>query len=378
VPTTITSVPTASPIALGQALSSSVLTGGSASVAGSFVFTEPTTEPAWGLYTASIAFIPADHANAVAFSTVDVEVGNLTAPSPPREAHVVNAWGSNVAIDWKPPTSTGGLPVHYVIRYRPTGTVAWTEYVHGWNMDNQNVWVNGGVPNLPLVSHEIEVGAVNAHGATWTSPMSIDAVGVVTDVHATQTCNGIDVSWQAPAAGATKPVVSYAVTVSYPTVLSGNDARGGASATVPGSLTSAKLAAAIARTLRGSATGAVGVSVTATLGTYALGTQPVDSGLAVATPLVPCTPLSLSVKFPGRGIMALGWNVPEGFGLDPYPRYVVTVNGPGIRKTARFSSPVRTRVSFNGARRGAKYVVTVKACNAYGCNRTTRKTVRAK
>jgi len=61
---TITAWPTASGIACGQALSTSTLTGGTASVPGAFAFTNPTTAPSSaGNYSASITFTPTDSAN---------------------------------------------------------------------------------------------------------------------------------------------------------------------------------------------------------------------------------------------------------------------------------------------------------------------------
>ncbi|UPU37859.1 putative Ig domain-containing protein [Geomonas paludis] len=61
---TVTVLPTATGITFGQALSASTLSGGTASVAGSFAFTTPTTVPATaGSYGASITFTPTDSTN---------------------------------------------------------------------------------------------------------------------------------------------------------------------------------------------------------------------------------------------------------------------------------------------------------------------------
>jgi hypothetical protein len=65
---TISIWPTASTITLGQALSTSTLSGGSALVAGSFAFTNPDTVPgSSGTYNASVTFTPGDTA---AYNTV--------------------------------------------------------------------------------------------------------------------------------------------------------------------------------------------------------------------------------------------------------------------------------------------------------------------
>ena len=60
---TITQVPTASAITAGQPLSASVLTGGSASTAGAFVWTMPSSVPAVGTASYGVTFNPSDTAN---------------------------------------------------------------------------------------------------------------------------------------------------------------------------------------------------------------------------------------------------------------------------------------------------------------------------
>ena len=76
---TVTSWPTASAINYGQALSSSILSGGSASVAGSFAFTTPSTVPNAGTANQNVTFTPSDTANYSAVSgTVSVTVNKVT------------------------------------------------------------------------------------------------------------------------------------------------------------------------------------------------------------------------------------------------------------------------------------------------------------
>lgn len=60
---TINSSPTATAITYGQTLASSTLSGGSASVAGSFAFTTPSTAPNGGTANQSVTFTPTDNAN---------------------------------------------------------------------------------------------------------------------------------------------------------------------------------------------------------------------------------------------------------------------------------------------------------------------------
>jgi len=81
---TVSAWPTASSITSGQALSSSTLTGGTASTAGSFAFTTPSTIPPEGLYSAAVTFTPADTTNYTTVTgSVDVNVtsGDTTSPT---------------------------------------------------------------------------------------------------------------------------------------------------------------------------------------------------------------------------------------------------------------------------------------------------------
>ena len=71
----ITAWPIASSITYGQMLASSTLTGGTASVAGTFAFTTPTTVPNAGTAAQSVTFTPTDTTNYNTLTgTVDVTV----------------------------------------------------------------------------------------------------------------------------------------------------------------------------------------------------------------------------------------------------------------------------------------------------------------
>jgi hypothetical protein len=59
----VTAWPTATAITFGQSLSSSTLNGGSASVLGSFAFTDDTIIPDEGIYSAAVTFTPTDITN---------------------------------------------------------------------------------------------------------------------------------------------------------------------------------------------------------------------------------------------------------------------------------------------------------------------------
>jgi len=76
---TITVLPTASNITFGQTLASSTLTGGTASVPGSFAFTTPSTAPAAGTVSESVTFTPTD---ATDFSPAIGTVSVIVLPQP--------------------------------------------------------------------------------------------------------------------------------------------------------------------------------------------------------------------------------------------------------------------------------------------------------
>jgi len=76
---TVSTPPTASAISYGQTLASSVLSGGVASVAGTFAFTTPATAPGTGVASQSVTFTPTDttHYNTASL-TVNVTVNKAT------------------------------------------------------------------------------------------------------------------------------------------------------------------------------------------------------------------------------------------------------------------------------------------------------------
>ncbi len=88
---TVTAWPTASAITSGQTLASSILSGGAASVAGTFAWTTPTTVPSVGTDSESVSFSPSD---AVDYNTVTGSV-NVTVNSaqPPTVVNTVPSSG---------------------------------------------------------------------------------------------------------------------------------------------------------------------------------------------------------------------------------------------------------------------------------------------
>jgi hypothetical protein len=89
----IATPPTASAITSGQSLASSTLTGGAASVAGSFAFTTPTTVPAIGTANQGFTFTPSDTA---LYSAVSGTVSVTVTPVAPS----VTTWPTASAISY--------------------------------------------------------------------------------------------------------------------------------------------------------------------------------------------------------------------------------------------------------------------------------------
>ncbi|MEI8090226.1 MAG: Ig-like domain-containing protein, partial [Opitutaceae bacterium] len=76
---TITTAPTASGITYGQTLASSTLSGGTASVVGTFAFTTPSTAPGVGTAAQGVTFTPTDTTNYTSTTTtVNVTVAKAT------------------------------------------------------------------------------------------------------------------------------------------------------------------------------------------------------------------------------------------------------------------------------------------------------------
>jgi len=104
---TVSVWPTASAITYGQTLASSTLTGGTASVSGTFAFTSPSTAPGAGTAAQSVTFTPTDTTdyNTPAASSVSVTVNKATP--------TVSVWPTASAITYgqtlASSTLTGGV-----------------------------------------------------------------------------------------------------------------------------------------------------------------------------------------------------------------------------------------------------------------------------
>ena len=106
---TVSTWPTATPITPGQTLAASTLSGGSASVAGTFAFTTPSTVPAEGTTLQGVTFTPTDIANYTTTSgTVSVSVGSPAITAEAQSAVVVEGGPASLSV-----TCTGTAPLRY-------------------------------------------------------------------------------------------------------------------------------------------------------------------------------------------------------------------------------------------------------------------------
>jgi len=121
---TITAAPTASAITYGQTLASSTLSGGSASVAGNFAWTTPSTTPAVGTSVQNVTFTPNDTANYnTATTSVSVTV-NPVSPPPPTGLVITSdlaAVSINLGASFSHQITASGSPTSFGATGLPTG-----------------------------------------------------------------------------------------------------------------------------------------------------------------------------------------------------------------------------------------------------------------
>jgi hypothetical protein len=109
----ITAVPTALTINEGQALSASVLNGGTADVAGSFAWTAPSTFPAAGTMTFGVTFSPTDTAN---YNPATTTVSLTVNPAPAGTTY--NSWLNGVT-----PSDANAAMLDYAFGATTPGTL---------------------------------------------------------------------------------------------------------------------------------------------------------------------------------------------------------------------------------------------------------------
>jgi hypothetical protein len=121
---TIIAAPSASAITFGQSLASSTLSGGSASVAGSFAWTTPSTAPAVGTTVQNVTFTPTDSVN-YNTATTSVSVTVNQAPTPPPTGLLITSDISAVSVNlgaiFSHQITASGSPTSFGAIRLPTG-----------------------------------------------------------------------------------------------------------------------------------------------------------------------------------------------------------------------------------------------------------------
>jgi alpha-tubulin suppressor-like RCC1 family protein len=119
----VTTWPTASAIIYGQSLSNSTLSGGTASVAGSFAFTAPGTAPSAGTNAQSVTFTPMDTTNYNAVTDVVSVLVNQSG-----QTITFPAIGNKVTTDTVglSATASSGLPVSFSVFSGPASITGGT------------------------------------------------------------------------------------------------------------------------------------------------------------------------------------------------------------------------------------------------------------
>jgi hypothetical protein len=154
-------MPTVSGITLGQALSISTLSGGVASVAGSFAFTNPAAIPASaGNYSAAITFTPTDTAN---YTSVTGSVIVVVAP-PANHAPVISG------------TPTGGITAGNAYSFTPAASDQDGNPLT-FNITNKPPWatfsaVTGALTGTPVAGTygNIQISVSDGNGGSATLP----------------------------------------------------------------------------------------------------------------------------------------------------------------------------------------------------------------
>ncbi len=191
----VTTWPTASGIVYGQALSASTLSGGAASVSGTFAFSAPATTPNAGAYVAAVTFTPADTAN---YSPVSGSVAVQVAKATP----VITAWPTASAVNqgqYLGSTSLSGgsasVPGTFAFSdpvMRFNGQDAFTFRVSDgvYTSGQATVSINGGTPQAapdadPVAQSVTTRGdgytvvTLTAGSGTWTVPDGVSKLEVL-------------------------------------------------------------------------------------------------------------------------------------------------------------------------------------------------------
>ena len=208
--TTVLTWPTASAISYGQTLASSTLSGGTASVTGTFAFTNPSTAPGTGASLQSVTFTPADLIDYSSTSaTVSVTVNKATPTFLALPTASAITYGQTLALS----TLSGGTA-------SVIGTFAWTSpsTAPGAGTASQSVTFTPSDTTdyiTTVTSVPIQVNQATP-AITWTPPAAIHYGTVLSgaQLDATGTPPGGAFTYSPPA-GTTLPVGLQTLRVTY-------------------------------------------------------------------------------------------------------------------------------------------------------------------
>jgi len=182
VPTLVTA-PTASEITYGQALSASTLSGGAASVPGSFAFTTPTTTPGVGASNQSVTFTPTNTAQYTTF-TFNVSVTVLkatptlvTAPTASAitvgqalSASTLSGGAASVpgSFAFTTPTATPGAgTANQSVTFNPTNTIDYNTFTFNVSVTVESV-PQPFITSISISGTNLTINGSNGVAGTYT------------------------------------------------------------------------------------------------------------------------------------------------------------------------------------------------------------------
>jgi hypothetical protein len=347
---TVSSWPTASAISFGQTLASSTLTGGAASVPGSFAWTTPSTALGMGASSQSVTFTPTDATDYTNVTgQVSVTVANAAKPT-------VSVWPIASAITYgqtlASSTLTGGAPsVPGIFAWATPSTAPGTgtslqsvTFTPTDAADNNgatgqvSVTVNKATPTVSawpiaaaisyaqtLASSTLTGGVGSVPGTfVWTTPTTAPGTGTssqsviftptdATDYNAVTGQVSVSVNQATPAVLA-RPIataISYAQTLASSTLTGGVASVPGTfawatPATAPGTGTSAQSVTFTPTDVVDYATVTAQVSVTVNKAMPAVLARPIASAIAYAQTLASSTLTGGVASVPGT----FAWTTP--------------------------------------------------------------------
>ena len=394
---TVSVWPTASAITFGQTLASSTLTGGTASVSGSFAWTTSTTAPGAGSPSESVTFTPTDTTD---YNTVAGSVGVTVNKATPT----VSAWPTASAItflqtlasstlsggtsstpgafSWTTPTTApgAGAPSESVT-FTPTDA---TDYntVAG----PVTVTVNKATPTVTawptasaitsgqaLSSSTLTGGTASVPGGfAWTTPTLVPSAGTPSE---SVTFTPSDATDYTTVTGSVTVTVTAAPSITSftptpATITAGANSKltavfaGGAGVVTPGNIT---VTSGVAITVTPSATTTYTLTVTPATGTPITSMTTVTVVAAPAITSFTASPASVAAGTPsgltgvftgGAGVITPGnLTATSGTAVSVSPTttttYTLTVtNAAGTTQTATATVTVSTSVSVNPANAG--------------------------